>query len=509
MKLEIKKKNESYVSLISDSMVLKSIHEYFKFHPNNYQFMPAYKMQKWDGFVRLYDINKNLFPLGLLFKLLSFCKAQNIETEFKDFNVQPINLSLEWINDYSQNVLKLGFPLRDYQAEGIQIGMREKHCILLSPTGTGKSLIIYSLVRLILKHFQQSKILIIVPTLSLVDQMVGDFNDYSKNTDLNFNDLTQKIFSGKDKEVKKQIVISTYQSLQHQDASYFKQFNALLVDECHVSSLKENMVNKIISNCSNAIFKIGFSGTLQNSTFNLYSLYSSFGKVYQLTQTKKEIDRGNLSNVLIWQIPIRYPIEISKKFFEEKKKWEQETVFHENKQTLIYSKEVEYINSLPYKMDLIEKICMKQKMNTLILFRLNEFGNNLFNKLRTNLKDRKVFLVTGQTEKDVREYIRKVCEVNNNIVIVANYKIFSTGINIKNLHNVIFGESIKSKITTLQSIGRSLRLNENKEKAQIFDLIDVLTYNGELNIIANHSTERLQIYEKENFEVRRKDYNCL
>ncbi len=510
MKLLVKKRNESYVSLVSEPIVLKSIFDYFKFRPQNYQFTPSYKTKKWDGWIRLYDINKNLFPLGLLFKLVPFCKAQNIEITFENFNDEPINLTEDFIIDYANNTLKIDSSraLRDYQITGIQTGIREKHCILLSPTGTGKSLIIYCLLRLILKYNPSFKVLIVVPTLSLIDQMAGDFIEYSEHTGLDFDKFIQRKFTDKSKNVDKQIVITTYQSIQYEEPNFFKQFGAILVDECHVSSLKENKVSQMIYNCTNAKYKIGFSGTLQDATFNLYSLYSSFGKVYPLTQTKKEIDRGNLSDVLIWQILIYYPNEISKQFFEEKKKWEKENIFFDNKQTLMYQKEIDYINTLPFKSNLINSICNKQKMNTLVLFRLNEFGNNLYNLLKNNLPDRQVFIVTGQTEKDFREDIRKICEVNNNVVIVANYKIFSTGINIKNLHNIIFAESIKSKITTLQSIGRGLRLHSSKDKAQIFDLVDVLTYNGELNITAKHSSYRSEIYEKENFKVIKKDYVC-
>lgn len=503
MHLKVIKKNESFCNLeFSDFAIKEMIFKEFSFRPEGYKFMPKFRMGKWDGFVRLYDRFRNLFPLGLVSKLYYFCVKKNIVIEFENFDKSNTIFNENYVLDYAENILKLPFKIRDYQLDGVLKGLSERHCILLSPTGTGKSLIIYIILRLVLKYNKKFKILIVVPTLSLIDQMVGDFDDYAVNTTLNFNNLCQKIYSGACKQINKQIVVSTYQSLENIEPEYFEQFGALLVDECHTGSLKGNVNNKIASYCINAKYKIGFSGTLQDAQVNLYSLISSFGQIFQLTKTINEIERGNLSKIIVRQIVLHYPENDCKDFYNGLDELESD---EGSSAPVVFNYEIDWINNKPYKSNLILDICEKYANNTLILFKRTEFGTSLFSRIKFAFINRKVFLVTGLTEKEEREKIRAICEKHNNCVIVANYRIFSTGINIKNLHNVIFGESVKSKITTLQSIGRSLRLNNNKEIANVFDIVDCIRFEDRENIIFRHSASRGDIYEKESFEVIRQN----
>lgn len=507
-KLIITKLNETYCKLECDDYIKVMIQKYFCFRPNNYQFMPTYRMGKWDGYVRLYDIHRNLFPTGLLFKLVKLCNDTDIDIEWKNFiSTNNIDVDYNFVTDYAKNILKLKFPVRDYQIDGVLKGLKEKHCILLSPTGTGKSLIIYILTRLILKYNKHFRILIVVPTLSLIDQMVGDFCDYAFDTGLDFNLLCQKIYSGHTKDISKQIVVSTYQSLQNMKSDYFKQFDAILVDECHTGSLKGNSNNKIVMNCINAVYKIGFSGTVQDNIENIYSLYSAFGQIYKLTNTSNEIKRGNLSEIKIVQYFLHYTKEDTREFFN---KVNESKLFGDNI-TATYQAEIEWLNEKNYKRNFILSICKKLNNNALILFKRNEqFGEKLYNQLCKKLGHRKmIFYVVGETDKDIRNEVRKICEKQDNCIIVANYRVFSTGINIKNLHYVIFGESVKSKITTLQSIGRSLRLSSNKECAYIIDIADYLEDSeGNTNMTFKHAFDRRDIYEKENFKITTKDINC-
>ena len=503
--LKIVKLNESFCKLECEDYIKVLIQKYFCFRPKNYQFMPLFKSGKWDGYVRLYDIHRNLFPFGLLSDLKRICKDNDIETEWSNFETETIEIDIDSLISYCKSTLNLPFLPRDYQIDGILKGITRKHCILLSPTGTGKSLMIYIIMRLILKHNKDYRILIVVPTLSLIDQMVNDFNDYARNTGLDFNLLCQKIFSGHTKDISKQIVVSTYQSLQNLKSDFFSQFNTILVDECHVGSLKGNSNNRIVQACINAEYKIGFSGTVQDNIENIYSLQASFGKIYKLTKTIDEIKRGNLSDIRIVQYFLHYSKEDIKSYFETI----ADARLENNDITSAYQAEIEWLNSKEYKRNFILSICRKMDNNVLILFKRNEqFGEKLFNKLKDNLKDKKVFYVVGETDKDFRNDVRAICEKNNNCIIVANYRVFSTGINIKNLHYVIFGESVKSKITTLQSIGRSLRLNNNKKSAYIIDIADYIEDDsGNTNMTFNHAFDRREIYEKENFKITTKDIN--
>jgi len=499
----IKKYNETYVKIEADIVVLQAISEYFSFKAENYQFTPKYKTGQWDGKIRLYDLNKNLFPIGLLFKLHAWLSKQDITIEYVNFDKSNTIANNQQIITFSEDVLKFPFPLRDYQLEAIKTGLCERKGVLLSPTGTGKSAIIYTLVKMILHRNQDYKILIIVPTISLVDQMVGDFDDYSVKLKRPCSKDCQKIFSGQDKQIKKSIVVSTWQSLQTLPKEFFMQFGAVIVDECHTGSTDGKTIKKIVEYCSRAKYKIGTSGTIQDAKLNEYSLNALYGKIYQFTQTSKEIERGNLCDLIINQIFLKYSKKESADLLKEKIKIKQ---FHEGQAlgASLYHCEVNFINKLNYKRNLIESICKKQTDNILVLYRRNsQFGIKLFEQLKNNLTDRQVFLVNGNTDKDIRNEVRKICEKSDNAIIVANYGVFSTGVNIKRLHHIIFGESIKSKISVLQSIGRGLRVHSSKNKVNIYDIVDSLSYGKIKNSILKHAEVRLELYEREQFKVKK------
>ena len=219
---KITKYNETYARLEADIEILKAISEYFVFKTDNYQFHPKYKSGKWDGNIRLYDLGKNLFPLGLLFKLQIWLKKQDFIIEYLNFDKNNTVYTDDEINKFAEDKLKFPFKLRDYQTDGIRIGLTERKCVLLSPTATGKSAIIYALTRMILNKNRDYKVLVMVPTIHLVDQMAGDFDDYAVNLGFRFSDYCQKIYDGSSKILKKQIIFSTWQSLMNLPKDFFQ-----------------------------------------------------------------------------------------------------------------------------------------------------------------------------------------------------------------------------------------------------------------------------------------------
>lgn len=494
----IKKYNETFVQIKADSTILEGISNYFTFKPDNYQFHPKYKAGVWDGKLRFLNMKKkNLFPQGLLFKLYAYLKQSNLSFNFVGFDKPELVLNHNQINKYAEYI---NFPhkLRDYQLQYIETGLKERKCVLCSPTATGKSAIIYFLHRIFLEKYKDKKVLIIVPTISLVEQMAGDFVDYS---DENYFDCCQLIYSGKSKEITKNIVISTWQSLQSFGKEFFMQFDMLLVDECHGGANDGKVVKRIVEFCSRAKYKIGLSGTIANGKLNELSVNAIYGKIYQYTNTKREIERGNLTPLQITQISLIYDNEIKREFHKERLKIKQQaTLAEKSVGASLYHYEVDFLNELIYRKILIMKLAKKQKDNILILYKRNNFGEPMFELLQ-NL-DRKVFFVNGSTPVDDREKVRKICEENNDAVILANYKVFSTGTNIKRLHHIIFAESCKSKITILQSIGRGLRKHVSKEFIYIWDIIDVLTYKNVVNMMVKHAEERVSIYKKQEFDYK-------
>jgi superfamily II DNA or RNA helicase len=501
MNIVIRKYNETYVKIEADIIVLQAISDYFSFFADNYQFTPKYRAKQWDGKIRLYDMIKNLFPIGLLFKLHIWLEKQGFEIEYLNFDKTNTKASISQIENFANDVLKFPFPLRDYQLEAVKTGLIERKCVLLSPTGTGKSAIIYTLIRMIQHRNKDFKFLVMVPSVGLVDQMVGDFDDYSVKTKP-FSAQCQKIFSGFTKDISKNVVVSTWQSLQDLSKEFFMQFDALIVDECHTGSTDGRVIKKLVEHCSRAKYKIGTTGTIQDAKLNEYSLNAIYGKIYQFTQTSKEIERGNLCNLLINQIQLKYSDDEAAQLFKQKVMLKKR-LNNEKYGAALYQCEVNFINKLDYKRNLIESICKKQNNNILILFKRNsQFGDKLFKQLQNNLPDRQVFFVNGQTDRESRSEVRKICEKINNAIIVANYGVFSTGVNVKNLHHIIFGESIKSKITVFQSIGRGLRLHSSKSIVNIYDIIDVLIHKQIKNSIFKHSESRLELYQREGFKVK-------
>jgi superfamily II DNA or RNA helicase len=183
---------------------------------------------------------------------------------------------------------------------------------------------------------------------------------------------------------------------------------------------------------------------------------------------------------------LKYPENICK----DSKKW-------------TYQEEIDYIVSNPKRNDFIKNLVLSLDGNTLVLFQLVEkHGKNLFELIKTHAKNRHVFFVYGGTDVEVRESIRTITEKESNAIIVASYGVYSTGVNIRNLHNIVFASPSKSRIRNLQSIGRGLRIGDNKTKATLFDISDDLRIGKHNNYTLNHFIERVKIYDDEKFNYK-------
>ena len=211
-----------------------------------------------------------------------------------------------------------------------------------------------------------------------------------------------------------------------------------------------------------------------------------FGPVYQSTSTSELIEKKQLADFKIKCLILKYPELICK----ESKKWDYQT-------------EIDYIVSSSKRNDFIKNLVLSLTGNTLILFQLVErHGKKLFQIIQEHAKDRHVFFVFGGTDVEVRESVRSITEKESNAIIVASYGVYSTGVNIRNLHNIIFASPSKSRIRNLQSIGRGLRLGENKEEAVLFDIVDDFRVGKHANYTLKHFLERVKIYDDEKFNYK-------
>ena len=434
--------------------------------------MPQYRSRYWDGKIRLFNIDKKEIYCGLIDKLQVFCQRYGYTFEFETNKYYGLPyeenemVSQEGVQDYLQRITS--FKPREYQVEGVYDALRRNRRLLISPTGSGKSLMIYGVCRY---HVEQSrKVLIVVPTTSLVEQMYKDFEDYGWNAEHH----CYKIYGGKTRIAKKDVVISTWQSIYKMDRKWFGQFDVIIGDEAH--QFKSKSLISIMSKLADAKYRYGFTGTLDGTQTHKWVLEGLFGPSYKIINTKDLQEAGYLAKLNIKVLLMKHDPQI----FET------------------YEDEVQFIIGHEKRNRFIKNLAHDLKGNTLILFsRVAAHGEGLYDLINTD--SRKVFFVHGGVDTEERETVRQITEQEQDAIIIASFGTFSTGINIKNLHNVIFSSPSKSRIRTLQSIGRVLRKSENKLKATLYDIADDCKKGSRSNYTLNHLVERIKYYNEEKF----------
>ena len=378
-------------------------------------------------------------------------------------------ISKEGVKDYMTAISK--HKPRDYQIDGVYDALRHNRKLLISPTASGKSLMIYSIVRYFVE--KKKNTLIVVPTTSLVEQMYKDFADYGWDV----GSYCHKIYAGRERETDSQVIITTWQSIYKLPRKYFERFSTVVGDEAH--QFKSKSLISIMTKLGNAKYRYGFTGTLDGSETHKWVLEGLFGPSYKIIKTDELMKKGHLATLDINVLLLKHP---PNKFecFED---------------------EVQYIIGHEKRNRLIRNLALDLKGNTLILFaRVEAHGEPLYEMINSNVvEERNVFFVHGGVDTQDREKVREITEQENNAIIVASYGTFSTGINIKNLHNIIFASPSKSRIRNLQSIGRVLRKGNQKTKATLYDIADDISSKSKKNYTLNHLIERIKIYNEENF----------
>ena len=473
--LVISKSNEVFLKINTEPHIDYELRDHFKFEVEGAKFMPQYRNKYWNGEIHLYDIRSKQIYVGLLDKIVSFCKNYRYTYQFEDNKYygtpyeENEQISYEGVKDYMQSICS--HQPRKYQVEGVYGALKHNRKLLISPTASGKSLMIYSLVRYYADKGQ--KTLLIVPTTSLVEQMYKDFLDYGWDAD----SYCHRIYSGREKSNDAPVTITTWQSVYKLDRSFFEEYNVVIGDEAHL--FKSKSLISIMTKLHHAKYRFGFTGTLDGTQTHKWVLEGLFGPSYKVTRTEELMRQGHLSQLDIQCLVLKHPPQV----FES------------------YNDELEYLISHEQRNKFITNLALDLKGNTLVLYsRVEAHGAVLYDKINNNKgDDRKVFFIHGGVDAEERELAREITEKEKNAIIVASYGTFSTGINIKNLHNVIFASPSKSRIRNLQSIGRVLRKGKNKVKAILYDIADDCTKNSRRNYTLNHLIERIKIYNEENF----------
>ena len=484
--ISIKKKNEVHLIVDSDPSIAQELNDHFSFEVPGAKFHPLYKSRMWDGRVRLFSMFTKELYVGLLDYLNKFAEEREYVIDESNYNKSYDNVTLEEVTSFCES-LKVSskgerIQIREYQIDAVYQAIVNGRRLLLSPTGSGKSLIIYCLIRWHQKFGRRQ--LILVPTTSLVEQMYSDFQDYSGLNQWKSSENCKRIYGGHEKTNDYPVVISTWQSIYKLPKNFFSEFQVVYGDEAHL--FKAKSLTGILNKCITTPYRIGTTGTLDGTKTHKLVLEGLFGSVYKVTTTKKLMTDKTLADLKIFNIILDYPEEIRKsvKGFD-------------------YQQEMDFIVQYNPRNIFIRNLALNQKGNTLVLFQyVEKHGKQLHDMIWAKCEDRQVFFVYGGTDTEQRELIRQLTEKENNAIIVASYGTFSTGINIKNLHNIIFASPSKSRIRNLQSIGRGLRTTEGKDSCNLYDIGDDLSWKSKKNYTLLHMIERIKIYNDENFEYK-------
>lgn len=477
--------NHSMMQLVEcSSHVAQEMYDAFSFYVEGYKFMPAYRRKVWDGQIHMLNRMTGEINAGLYYRIRKFAQERGYAVQILDSEYGAPNQrnkinhmdTLKWLSKLEN----IPFLPRDYQYDAVTNAIEQKRCVLVSPTGSGKSFIIYLLMQWYLKRHDKSA-LIIVPTTSLVQQMFSDFASYGFDSEENCH----IIYSGKDKETDKRVVISTWQSIHRLGPKWFEKFGVVFGDECH--NFKAKSLSTIMNKCVNAEYRFGTTGTLDGTQVNRLVLEGLFGPVYKVTTTAKLQEEKTLAKLDINIILLEYEKEVCKGFDGK-----------------TYQEEIDFLVSHDGRNRFIRNLSLSLDGNTLVLFNLvDKHGKVLRDLIEDKLDDgRRLFYVSGETKTTEREAVRGIIEKQTNAIILASLGTFSTGINIRNIHNIIFASPSKSQIRVLQSIGRGLRLSDDGRDTNLYDIADDLHYKYRKNFTLLHCFERTKIYNSEKFPYK-------
>ncbi len=449
-----------------DDSIARDLHDYFSFKVPNAKFMPSYKNRMWDGKVYLFSLKTHKIYIGLLPYIDQFCEERDYSIEV-DNVVEKQEISNDELLEFIES-LHLPFEPRDYQIEAFQKSIEYGRKLLVSPTASGKSLIIYMLAR-----YYNKKTVVIVPTTALVEQMAKDFAEYGYDKEICKIYSKQPVFDA-------DITVTTWQSISRAPLDVLQSFDVVVGDEAHL--FKANVLKGILEKMRKTAIRFGTTGTLDGTEVHRLQLEGLFGPAVKVINTSDLIEDGTIADINIDVLILEHD-KISK---------------------LSYQEEMEHLVSCQKRNEFICNLVYSLKGNTLCLFQFVEkHGFILHHLMRNSGQVENLHYVYGGTDTADREEIRELVEKQDDAVILASYGTFSTGVNIKKIDNIVFASPSKSRIRNLQSIGRGLRKGNGKESLRLFDIADDLW--GD-NYTLRHLKDRINIYNEENFPYEIKQF---
>jgi superfamily II DNA or RNA helicase len=507
----IHKVNESFVRLETSQAIESHVFHSFRFTNNKLRYHPKVKARLWDGYINLFNIRSKLIYLGLIEDLVFFFKENEYTYSFSfskenNFNADLLQDTYSLIDD--------NFELFDHQKQAIEFALKANRGIIISATGSGKSLIMYTLAMYYLLN-NSKKILIIVPRTQLVKQLANAFMEYHKGDKEEFGKSFELIYSGTDKNPDSSIVFSTWQSLHQNPKEFFEDYDVVMFDEAHMAKAK--CLTSIMEKCENTKFKFGFTGTLSNeneeSEIDELVLKGLFGKVETVSTNKELMDKNILTEALIYLIRLKYTDkQVCNKIMNGDKEI-KDIKDYKTKRKKLFDAENEYIINSDERNKYLLELALSRRGNTLVMFQFVEKQGKLIYNLLKNVSEKygkDVYYVHGNVSVNERERIRQLVEERDNLIVVRSYGTTSTGLDFKNIHHIIFASAFKSRITMKQTIGRGLRKHKTKDKLYVYDLGDDFSLERKTkNFLFSHFLERVKMYKDEKFKLKLVDVELL
>lgn len=510
-------------AVLSDDMMWIDLHfsteeellqanDFFTRKVKNYQFMKKnkQKFKGWNGVVSYIYKNRRIRST-MYMKLIEMCDKYHFQLEFVGFDkFIREEITYEFVEKFCKKLMSHHPKItpHDYQIDTVFKAVKSRYSCVEIATSGGKTLIMYLYIML-LRYLRLSEhVLIIEPDPNLVIQSYDEWNDYSSGK----YDLQTAMVHGGSRDKanleKYKHAIGNFASLINLPEEYFERFDTIICDEAHRSIA--STIKTIIGRCGAVQNLLGCSGSFPKGKGDAdeFTIEENFGPVVKTIKKTDLIERGAATNITIRMINVRFAgrqellaLASEKDFIEDgEKSLRYEQQFIRNSKRL-----------LEWKCQFISQL----QGNTLVYFndKKGGYGKKIYERLQDISFQRdlgkKIFYIDGDistSEREtIKEYIRN--DVSGNSILVANYSVFSTGQSIKNLVNVVTGESIKSDILLNQSSGRLLRLSDGKEMSYFYDIVEdttVVRQNAQTGkketkrcFMVNWSRSRLEYYKSE------------
>lgn len=491
--IKVSKIDEVFMRLDGPDDMMIRVFERFSFFVPKYIFDPRYKAGVWDGQIHLLRSDRTMY-VGLIGRLEAFCIENGWEFEAQWDYKATLDFSPESALQFAQRVIhQEGLVPYDYQLTGFMEAVRRRRLILLSPTASGKSLIIYLIAWFVVAVMGGSKVLIVVPLRQLVSQLIKDFSEFSGGrTDGMMCEVEGKKTLAS--EINEKVVITTWHAVYKQPASWFEQFSGIVGDEVH--RFKASSLKSLMEKLGGCPFRVGLTGSMDRTETNEMVLEGLFGPPMRLATTRDLQNRGIIAKSQVRAVVLKHP---KARLKTDLYNYDPSELTGSEK----YEREIQYLAGCEPRNSFLCHLTLSLLGNTLVLFeRVEAHGAVIFERLVKERPDN-TFFIHGGVDVKLREQVKAKVEASDQSITVASLGTFSTGINIKRLNNIVFAFVGKAPITLLQSIGRGLRVAADKRSCLLVDIADDLrlTSRSSENYTLRHFKERIAIYQDEKHPV--------